>query len=92
MRVGHDHAGVDGKGLASHDPFLHAARDHGLKQLAQKIALAEAAVAVFRERRTIRDVAVEPQPAKPAISQIEVDAARPIRTNAEAEIEARREG
>jgi hypothetical protein len=30
-------------------------------------------VAVLRERRMVRNVAVEPQPAKPAISQIEVD-------------------
>ena len=40
-------AGVDRKGLAAHDPFLHAARDHGLEQLAQGIALAKTAVAVL---------------------------------------------
>ena len=47
MRIGNNHAGVDCKGLASHDPFLHAARHHRLEQLAQQIALAETAVAVL---------------------------------------------
>jgi hypothetical protein len=50
MRIGNNHAGVDCKGLASHDPFLHAARHHRLEQLAQEIALAEAAVAVLGKR------------------------------------------
>jgi hypothetical protein len=61
MGVGHDDAGVDREGLASHDPFLHAAPHHGLEQLAKEIALAKTAVAVLRKRRMIRDVAVEPQ-------------------------------
>ena len=86
MRVRHDNAGVDCEGLAPHDPFFHAARHHGLEQLAQEIALAEAAVAVLGKRRMIGDVAVEPQPTKPAIGQIEVDllAQPPLRANAEA--------
>jgi hypothetical protein len=61
MRIGHDYAGVDGEGLTSHDPFLHAARQHGLEQLSQKIALAEAAVAVLGKCRMIRNLAVETQ-------------------------------
>ena len=73
MRVRHDDAGVDGEGLASHDPFLHAARHHGLKQLAQKVALAKPAVAILGKRRMIRDAAVEPKTAEPAVGQIEVD-------------------
>ena len=73
MRVRHDHAGVDCEGLASHDPFLHAARDHGLKQLAQEIALAETAVAFLGKRRMIGNVTLEPQAAEPAVGQIEVD-------------------
>jgi hypothetical protein len=60
--VGYDHAGVDCEGLAAHDLFLDAARDHGLEQLAQKIALAKPAVAVLGKRRMIRDIAVEPLP------------------------------
>ena len=50
MSVGHDDAGVDREGLAAHDPFLHAAPHHRLEQLAQEIALAEAAVSVLGER------------------------------------------
>ena len=71
--VGHDDAGVNREGLASDDPFFHAARHHGLEQLAQKIALAKTAVAVLGKRRMIGDVAVEPQTTEPAIGQIEVD-------------------
>ena len=64
MRVGHDHTGVNREGLASHDPFLHAARHHRLKQLAQEIALAKPAVAVLGKGRMIGDLAVEPQAAE----------------------------
>src|ERR1700722_12197816 len=86
MRVSHDYTGVDRESLASHDPFFHAARHHGLEQLAQEIALAEAAVAVLGKRRMIRDVAIEPQATEPAISQIEVEllAQPPLGANAEA--------
>ena len=73
MRIGNNHAGVDCKGLASHDPFLHAARHHRLEQLAQEIAFAEAAVAVLGESRMIGDVAVESQSTEPPGSQIEMD-------------------
>jgi hypothetical protein len=74
------------KGLASHDPFFHAARHHRLKQLAQEIALAEPAVAVLGKGRMIQNVAVEPQSTKPTIGQIELDLlAQPLlRANAEA--------
>jgi hypothetical protein len=64
MRIGHDHARVDGEGFASHDPFLDAARDHGLEQLPQQIVFAKAAVAVLGKRRMIGDVAVEPHAAE----------------------------
>lgn len=86
MRVRHDYTGVDRKGLASHDPFLQAAPHHGLEQLAQEIALAEAAVSVLGERGMIGDVAVKPQPTEPAIGQIKMDLlAQPsLRANAEA--------
>ena len=73
MSVGHNDAGVDRKGFAAHDAFLHAARHHRLEQLAQEIALAKTAVAVLGKRRMIRDVAVEPQATEPAIGEVEVD-------------------
>jgi hypothetical protein len=77
---------VDCKGLASHDPFLHAARHHRLEQLAQQIALAKTTVAVLGKRRMIWNIAIEPQSTKPAIGQIEMDLlAQPtLRTNAQA--------
>ena len=53
MRVRHDNAGLDCESRAPDDPFFHAARHHGLEELAQEIALAEAAVPVLRERRVI---------------------------------------
>ena len=61
MRIGNNHAGVDCKGLASHDPFLHAARHHRLEQLAQQIALAKTTVAVLGKRRMIWNIAIEPK-------------------------------
>ena len=86
MRVGHDHAGVDRERLAADQPFLHAARHHRLKQLAQKDALAKPAVAVLREGRMVGNLAVQPQPAEPAVGQAEVDllAQPPVRADAEA--------
>ena len=61
MRVRHDYTGVDREGFAPDDPFFHAARHHGLEQLAQKIAIAKTAVPVLGKRRMIGDVSVEPQ-------------------------------
>ena len=87
MRVRYDDAGVDREGFASHDPFRHAAPHHGLEQLAQEIALAEATVSDLGESRMVVDVAVEPQPTESAIGQIKMDLlAQPsLRANAEAE-------
>ena len=86
MRVRHDYAGVNRESFAAHDPFLDATRNYGLKQFPQKIALAETTVAVLGKGRMIGNVAVEPQPTKPAIRQIEVDlVAQPtLRANAKA--------
>jgi hypothetical protein len=44
-----------------------------LEQVTKKIAIAEAAVSVFGEGRVVGHVAIEPQPAKPAIAQIEMN-------------------
>src|ERR1700729_175661 len=86
MRARHDNAGVDCESLASHDPFLHAARDYGLEQLAQEIALAKPPVAVLGEGRMIGNLTVEPQSTEPAVRQIEVDllAQSTLGANAEA--------
>jgi hypothetical protein len=73
MRVGQDPARVDHKRLDADESFLHPARHHGLKQLVQKVTLAEAAMPVLGKRRMIGNLSVEPQPAEPTIGQIEVD-------------------
>ena len=73
VSIGDDHAGVDGEGFAAHQPLGHAARHHRLEHLAQKIAVAEAAVAVLGERRVVGHVAVDAQPTEPAIGQIEMN-------------------
>ena len=62
--------GLDGE-VPDHSTF--SKNRHGLKQLAQKVALAKTAVAVLREGRMIRNLAVETQPAEPTVGQIEVD-------------------
>jgi len=86
MRVGHDHARVDRERFAADKPFPDAPCDHGLEQLAQKIALAETAMPVLGKGRVVGHIAVEPQSAEPAIGQIKVDlvAQPPLRANAEA--------
>jgi hypothetical protein len=48
-------------------------RDHRLEQFPKQITLAEAAMSVLGERRIVRNVAVEPQAAEPAIGQIKVN-------------------
>jgi hypothetical protein len=45
MRIRYDHAGIDGKALAADQTFSHAASNHRLEQLAQKVGIAEPAVA-----------------------------------------------
>jgi hypothetical protein len=72
VSIGDDHAGVDGEGFAAHQPLGHAARHHRLEHSAQKIAIAEAAMAVLGEGRVVGHVAVEAQPTEPAIGQIEM--------------------
>jgi hypothetical protein len=71
MRVRHDHAGVNRESFASHDPFLDATRNYGLKQLAQQITFAETAVAVLGKGRMIGNVAVEPPPTITAILSVD---------------------
>jgi hypothetical protein len=84
LGVGDDYAGVDRESFAAHKSFRHAACDHGLEEMAQPVA--EAAMTVLGKRRMIGHIAVEPQSAKPAIGQIEVNllAQPPLGTNAEA--------
>ena len=74
MCVRHDDAGVDCESLRLPRSFPScSARDYGLEELAQEIALAKPPVAVLGEGRMIGNLAVEPQSTEPAIGQIEVD-------------------
>jgi hypothetical protein len=81
-----DQTGVDGKALAADQPLIDAALQDSLEQPSQQIALAEAAMAVFREGRMVGHRAVEAEPTKPAVRQVEVHllAQPPLRADAEA--------
>jgi hypothetical protein len=68
-----DQADIDRKAFAADQALADAALQDRLKDPPQKIALAEAAVPVLRERGIIGNIAVEPEPAKPSIREIEVD-------------------
>ena len=73
VRIGPDQAGINREALASDEPFVDAALDGGLEQLAQEIAVPEAAVPVLRERRVVWDRSLQAEPAEPAIGEVEVD-------------------
>jgi len=82
--LGADEARIDRKAIPADQPLGHAALHRRLEQLAQQIAVAEAAVPVLGEGRVVGNVAVETQSAKPAIGEIEVDlvAQLPLRADA----------
>src|SRR4029077_1639577 len=86
MRVRTDQTGVDGKTLAADQSLRNATAHRRLEQFAPEVAIAEPAVAVLREGRMIRHIAFQPEPAEPAICEIEVDllAQPPFRADAEA--------
>lgn len=54
-------------------PVSEAAFHYRLEHMPQAVALPEPAMAVLREARVIRDLAVQPEVAEPAIGEIEVD-------------------
>jgi hypothetical protein len=54
-----DQAGIDGKPLATNQTFRHTPFDDALEQMAQDVAIAEAAMSVAGECRVIRDFAIE---------------------------------
>src|ERR1051326_159698 len=81
-----EQAGLDGKALTTNQTLVDAALQHRLEQSPQQIAFAETAMAILRERRMIGHLAVEPEPTKPALGQVEVHllAQPPLRADAEA--------
>ena len=84
--VGGDQAGIDGKSIGADQPFGHAALDDGFEQMAQDIALAKAPVPVLGKGRMVGNLAIETEPAEPAIGEIEMNflAQAPLRPNAHA--------
>jgi len=70
--IGTDQAGIDREPFATHQPFGHATLDGHLEQLAQQVAVAEAAVAILGEGRVIRHSAFQAKPAEPAIGEVEM--------------------
>ncbi len=68
--VGLDQAGVDREAVAAHEPLRHAAAHHLLEEMAQQIAVAEAAMAVLREGGMLGDIALQAEPAEPPVGQI----------------------
>jgi hypothetical protein len=64
---------IDREPLGSDQALRHAALDDALEQTAKRVALAKAAMPALAERRVIGNLAVQPEPAEPAIRQIEMD-------------------
>ena len=60
--VGCNQTGIDGKAFAADQAFGDAAPQHGLKQPAQQVAVAETAMTVLRECRMIGHFSVELEP------------------------------
>ncbi len=85
-RISLDQAAINREALATDQALRDAAGQHGFEEAAQKVAVPEAAVPVFRERGVVRHPAVEPEAAEPAIGEVQVDlvAEPPFRPDAEA--------
>jgi hypothetical protein len=64
---------VDGKTFTTDQAPLDTALQHGLKQSAQQVAVAKAAMPVLREGRVIGHLASQAEAAEPAVRQFQVD-------------------
>ena len=73
MSVRHDQTGIDGKALATDQALGHATPNHRFEQFAQKVGVAEPAVACLGKGRVVRHVAIETQSAEPAIPEVQVN-------------------
>ena len=71
--VGLYDAGINRKTFALDQASLHAGPHHCLEHVAQDVAVAEAAVAIDRERRVVRHFVIKMEAAKPAISEMQLD-------------------
>lgn len=71
--IGCNQAGIDRKSFRAHQSLRKAALHHYLEHMSQDIALPEPAMAVLGEAGMIRNLAVQPEAAEPAIGEVEVD-------------------
>jgi hypothetical protein len=79
-----DHAGIDGKCFASHQPRPHAFAHDVFKHAAEQVALAKPPMTVLGECRMVRDRPFKPKPTEPSVGEVEVNlSAQPLlRANA----------
>lgn len=70
---GYDQAAIDGKALAADETLRHTAAEHVLEQLAEDVAFPEPAMTVLRKCRVVGHLAIQAEPAEPAVRQVEVD-------------------
>ena len=86
VRIGPDQAGIDREAFAADQPLRDAAPHGRLEQLTQEIAVAESAMPVLRESRVAGHIALEPEPAEPAIGEVQMHflAKGSLRADAEA--------
>jgi hypothetical protein len=71
-RVTMHETAVNREAFAGNDASLTALLDHFLEQHAVNVAVAKAAIAVLGKGRMIRHGSFQPQPAEPAIGQVEM--------------------
>ncbi|MGY3582567.1 hypothetical protein ACVIGB_008368 [Bradyrhizobium sp. USDA 4341] len=71
--VGLDQARIDGKSFTADQLFLDTTVQDVLEHAAEEIAFSEMTRSVLRERRVIWHRTVQAEPAKPAVSQIEMN-------------------
>ncbi len=71
--VGLDQTGINSEAFTTDQPFGYAMANHSLEYVPQQIAVAETAMTIFRERRTVWHVAIETQPAEPSIGEVQVN-------------------
>ena len=69
--IGFHHARIHRETLALDEARDHAGCNHALEDMTQDLALAEAAEPVRRERRMVRNLVVEIELAKPAVSKVQ---------------------
>ena len=73
VRVSLDDTGVRGEALAAGQAFCDAPGYHGLEEMAQQVAVAEAAMTVLGEGRMIRHRHGQIKAAEPEVGEVEMD-------------------